>query len=225
MIIFKKMPFPRPKRWNLAEKWWTSYRVQSVDPFPIEKLHQFERIGILAKKKTSTETKIFKKYHVAGRNDASLPKKRWFYEGVLPVDLFLIEKFDLLAWNWIVAIKKNDQRNDNFHKNPFRWPKRWNLAEKRWTPYGVLSINPFPIENLHQFVRTWILAQKKKAEPRIRNFQKNAISMAETTKFGGKTMNLLWSLGRWPISTWKASQIFANLNSGAKRKRALKWQF
>ena len=60
MIIFKKMPFPRPKRWNLAEKWWTSYRVQSVDPFPIEKLHQFERIGILAKKKTSTETKFLK---------------------------------------------------------------------------------------------------------------------------------------------------------------------
>ena len=67
--------------------------------------------------------------------------------------------------------------------------------------------------------------KKKKAEHRNGNFQKNAVSMAETTKFGGKTMNLLWSLGRWPISTWKASQIFANLNSGAKRKRALKWQF
>ena len=35
----------------------------SVDPFPIEKLHQFVRIWILVqkKKKLSTEEKIFKK--------------------------------------------------------------------------------------------------------------------------------------------------------------------
>ena len=34
--ILKKMPCRMPKRWNLAEKWWTSYGVLSVDPFPIE---------------------------------------------------------------------------------------------------------------------------------------------------------------------------------------------
>ena len=39
--ILKKMPFRRPKRWNLAKKGWTSSGVLSVDPFPIEKLHQF----------------------------------------------------------------------------------------------------------------------------------------------------------------------------------------
>ena len=183
MIIFKKMPFPRPKRWNLAEKWWTCYRVQSVDPFPIEKLHQFERIGILAKKKTSAETKIFKKYHVAGRNDASLPKKWWFYEGVLPVDLFLIEKFDLLAWNWILAIKI---------KRP---PKRWNLAEKRWTPYGVLSINPFPIENLHQFVRTWILAQKKKSRAPKQKFSKKC-------HFDGRNDKIWRKNDEPPLESW-----------------------
>ena len=121
--------------------------------------------------------------------------------------------------------KKTTTETKFFIKMPFRRPKRWNLAEKRWTSYGVLSIKPFPIERLHQFVRTCILAEKIKPSTETEIFKKNAISKAETTEFAGKTMNLLWSLGRWPISTWKASQIFANLNSGAKRKRALKWQF
>ena len=59
MKIFKKMPFWRPKQWNLAEKRWTSYRVQSVDPFPIEKLHQFVRIWILAQKNNEHRNKNF----------------------------------------------------------------------------------------------------------------------------------------------------------------------
>ena len=50
MTILKIMPFPRPKRWNLAEKWWTSYGVLSADPFQIEKLHQFKRNWILPQK-------------------------------------------------------------------------------------------------------------------------------------------------------------------------------
>ena len=37
--------------------------------------------------------------------------------------------------------------------------------------------------------------KKNKAEHRNGNFGKNAISKAETTEFGEKTMNLLWSLG------------------------------
>ena len=102
---------------------------------------------------------------------------------------------------------------------PFRRPKRWNLAEKRWTSYGVLSIKPFPIERLHQFVRTCILAEKIKPSTETEIFKKNAISKTETTKFGEKMMNLLWSLGCWPISTSKASQICTNLNSDAKRKK------
>ena len=36
---FCKMPFRRPKRWNLAEKWWFSDRVLPVELCIIEKLH------------------------------------------------------------------------------------------------------------------------------------------------------------------------------------------
>ena len=39
-------------------------------------------------------------------------------------------------------------------------------------------------------------------------------------EFGRKTMNIPWSLARWPISNWKASQICVNLNSDAKKKGA-----
>ena len=67
--ILKKMPCRRSKRWSLAEKCWTSYGVLSVDPFPIEKFHQFKWNRILAPKKMSTETKIFKKCHFGDRND------------------------------------------------------------------------------------------------------------------------------------------------------------
>ena len=31
-------------------------------------------------------------------------------------------------------------------------------------------------------------------------------------------MNILWSLARWSIFNWKAAQIYADLNSGAKKK-------
>ena len=63
------MPCWRPKRWNLAEKRWTSYGVQSVDPLQIEKLHQFKWNWILAQKMSSTEMKNFKKCNFGDRND------------------------------------------------------------------------------------------------------------------------------------------------------------
>ena len=59
MTIFKKIPFRRPKRWNLANKRRTSYEVLLVDPSPVENLHKFVWIYILAQNKMSTETKIF----------------------------------------------------------------------------------------------------------------------------------------------------------------------
>ena len=57
--ILKKMPRRMPKRWNLAEKWWTSYGVLSVDPFPIEKLRQFKWNRILAHKKNKHRNENF----------------------------------------------------------------------------------------------------------------------------------------------------------------------
>ena len=47
---------------------------------------------------------------------------------------------------------------------PFRRPKRW-------TSYGVLFVDPFPIEKLHKFKRNWILAQKK-TSTEMKNFLK-----------------------------------------------------
>ena len=60
------------------------------------------------------------------------------------------------------------------------------FAEKWWTSYGVLSVDPFPIEKLHQFKQNWILVHKKKLAPEWK-FLKNAISETETIEFGWKT--------------------------------------
>ena len=58
---------------------------------------------------------------------------------------------------------------------------------------------------------------KKKNDHRNENFEKNAISEAETMEFGRKTMNLLRSPICWPISNWKVSLILAKLNFGTKK--------
>ena len=60
------------------------------------------------------------------------------------------------------------------------------FGDKRWTSYGVLLVDPFPIEKQHKFVQIWIPMQKKKKDHRNENFQKNAISEAETMQFGWK---------------------------------------
>ena len=88
------------------------------------------------------------------------------------------------------------------------------FGDKRWTSYGVLLVDPFPIEKQHKFVQIWIPMQKKN-EHRIKKFLKNAISEAETMEFGKKMMNFLQNLACWSISHQKAAQI----------KQARKWKF
>ena len=105
----------------------------------------------------------------------------------------------------------------------FRRPKRWNLAKKWWTSYGVLFVDPFPIETLHQFMRNWILAQKKWA-PKLK-FLKNAVSEAETIEFSWETKILLGSPSHWPISDRKFALICLKLNSGTKKQRPPKQKF
>ena len=147
MKIKKKMLFRRPKRWNLAEKWWTSYAVLSLDPFQIKKLHQFKRNWILAQKKMSTETIEF------GRKMMILPRSPSHW----PISNRKVELI-CLKLNSSAKRKKTTTEMKIFKKMPFCRPKRWNLAEKRWTSYGVLSVVPFPIKKLHHFKLNWILA-------------------------------------------------------------------
>ena len=100
MKIFKKMPFWRPKQWNLAEKRWTSYRVQSVDPFPIEKLHQFVRIWILSQKKENwaLKRKFSKKMPFRRQKRWNLAEKWWISYAVMAVDPFAFKKLNKFAW-------------------------------------------------------------------------------------------------------------------------------
>ena len=55
------MPFSEGKTMELGKKWWTSYKVILVDPFPIEKLYKFVQIWILVQKKKVHRTKNFRK--------------------------------------------------------------------------------------------------------------------------------------------------------------------
>ena len=155
--IMKNILFRRPKRWNLAENRWTSYGVLFVDPFPIEKLHQFKRNWILAQKKMSTKTIEFGRKMMILQGSPS----HW------PISN---RKVALICLKLNSGVKKKTTTETKILKKmPFRKPKRWNLAEKRWTSYGVLSVDPFPIQKLHQFKRNWILAHKKN-EHRNENF-------------------------------------------------------
>ena len=149
--ILKKMPCRRAKQLNLAEKQWTSYEVLSVDPFPIEKLHQFKRNWILTQQKTSTETKIFKKCNFGDRNDR-------------------------------IWLKNDDSPGESFPLTYFQSKSSTNFPQT---------------EFWHQ----------KQNEYRNENFEKNAMSKAETMDFGRKTMNLLRSPICWPISNRKVAPI------------------
>ena len=117
MKIFKKMPFRRPKRWNLAEKWWTSYGVLSVDPFLIEKLHQFKRNWILAQKMTSTEMKNFKKCNFGDRNDRIWLKNDDSLGESFPLTYFQSKSSTNLPQTEFWRQKQNDHRNENFENN------------------------------------------------------------------------------------------------------------
>ena len=141
------------------------------------------------KEKTSIERKIFKKYHFAGRNDVSWPKK-------------------------------DDSTKESFPLTYFQSKSCTNLPEIEPLTESYL-LTYFQSKSCTNLCELEFWRQKKNAEHRNGNFQKKkAILKAETIEFSGKMMNLRWSLGSWPISTWKALQIFAQ-----KEKSTLKWQF
>ena len=134
----------------------------------------------------------------------NLAEKQWTSDGVLLVDPFLIKELHKFVQIYFPAWNKTSKKMTIFKKIPFRRPKRWNLANKRRTSYEVLLVDPSPVENLHKFVWIYILVQNKMStETKI--FKKNAISKAKTMEFGRKTMNLLQSHPRWPISNRKAT--------------------
>ena len=47
--------------------------------------------------------------------------------------------------------KQNDFRNENFEKNAISEAETMEFGQKRMNLSGVLSVDPFPIEKLHQF--------------------------------------------------------------------------
>ena len=81
-----------------------------------------------------------------------------------------------------------------------RSPSRWPISNRK-VALICLKLNSSDKKNDHQ----------------NENFQKNAISKAETMEFGRKMMNLLQIPIYWPISNWKDAPIWANMNFGAKK--------
>ena len=115
--IKKTMPCWRPKRWNLAEKRWTSYGVQSVDPLPIKKMHQFMRNWILAQKMTSTEMKNFKKCNFGDRNDRISLKNDDSPGESFPLTYFQSKSSTNFPQLEFWQQQQNEYRNENFEKN------------------------------------------------------------------------------------------------------------
>ena len=191
---------------EFGDKRWTSSGVLLVDPFQLKSSTNLCKSEFRCKKKKRPpKWKFSKKCHLGGRNDGIWLKtiKQLWSPSRWPI------------FNW-----KAVQICVNLKFGP---KKLMELGEKWWTSYGVLLVDPFPIEKLHKFAWIWIPTQKKKRAPN-KKFSKKC-------HFGGwndgnwkKNGNLLWSPTRWPISNWKAAQICINLNFGTK-KRAPKRKF
>ena len=69
--ICVNLKFGPKKLMELGEKWWTSYGVLLVDPFPIEKLHKFAWSEFRRKKKKTPNKKFSTKCHFGGWNDGN----------------------------------------------------------------------------------------------------------------------------------------------------------
>ena len=116
--IFEKLPFWRPKRWNLDETRWTTYGVSIVDPFPIEKFHKFGWMWILVQNKISTERKIFEKKMPFRRPKQWNSAKKWWTScGILLVDPFPIEKLHKFVWIWMPMRNKVNRKTKIFEKS------------------------------------------------------------------------------------------------------------
>ena len=165
------------KRWNLDKKQWTSYGVQSVDPFPIEKLHQFKRNWILGQKMTSTEMKNFKKCNFRDRNDRIWLKNEESPGESFPLTCFQTKSSTNLPQTKFWCQKQNDDRNDRI----------WLKSDEPLTESNLLThFQSKSSTNLPQ-TKFW---HQKQNDDRNENFEKNAMSDAETMEFGRKMMNL-----------------------------------
>ena len=160
---------------EFSQNRWTSYDVLLVDPFPIEKQHKFTRIWILLQKENEHRNENFqKKCHFGVHNDEIWPKN----------DEPPMKSCSLTHCNRkATQIKRTPLRK--FLKrclfrgrNDLIW---WQTMNLFWSPAR------WPISNWkqHKFVQIWITMRKKK-DHRNENFQKNAISEAETMEFGWK---------------------------------------
>ena len=111
---------------------------------------------------TSSKTKIFLKCHFGRQNDGI-----WLKNNEPPAESCSLTHFksksciNLCESNFEWREIKRAIKQKFLKKMSFQRPKWWNLAEKRWASYGVLLIDPFPIEKLHKLLRIWILAQNK----------------------------------------------------------------
>ena len=112
------------------------------------------------KKKTNTETKIFKKTAISEAETMELSRKTMNLSRSLICEPISNRKVAPICANG--AKKKPSTEMKIIKKMPFRRPKRKNLDEKRWTSCGVLAIDPFPLEKLHKFAWIYIPAQKEK---------------------------------------------------------------
>ena len=149
--IFKKMPFPRPKRWNLAEKDEPLTESYLFTHFQSKSCTNLSKTEFWHKKKTSTEMKNFLNCNFGNQNDR-------------------------------ISLKNDDSPGESFPLTYFQSKSSTNFPQLEF----------------------W---QQQQNEYRNENFEKNAMSKGETIEFGRKTMTLLWSPICWPISKRKVAPI------------------
>ena len=128
----KKIPFRRPKRWNLAKNDEPLTESYLLTHFQSKSCTNLSETEFWRTKKTSTETKIFKKYNFRDRNDRIWLKNDDSPGESFPLTYFQSKSCTNLPQTEFWRKKQNDYRNKNFEKKCyFGGRKRWNLAKKR----------------------------------------------------------------------------------------------
>ena len=149
MKILKNMPFRRPKRWNLAKNDEPLTGSYLLTHFQSKSCTNLSETEFWHKKWRAPKWKIFKNA-ISETETIEFGRKTMNLQGSPSHWPISNQKVALICLKLNSGAKnKTTTETKILKKMPFRKPKRWNLAEKRWTSYGVLFVDPFPVEKFH----------------------------------------------------------------------------
>ena len=153
------------------------------------------------------QTEFWKKCHVGGRNDGIWPKNDQPLTESYLLTHFQSKSCTNLSETEFWHTKKMSTETKIFKKCHFGDRNDRISRKNDDSPGESFPLTYFHSKSCTNFPQTEFWRKKKKNDHRNENFQKNAVSQAETMEFGRKMMNLLRGPIYWPISNRKVAPI------------------